>query len=345
MGTRRSQAGVAAGPSMRERRAKRRTWWIAGGVVAAVVAALVINAPSITAFLYAERFGRVVDALPPAPSFVAADRLLVVAPHPDDESLCCAGAIQQARRAGAQVFIVWLTSGDAFEFDAAVTERRLRPGDVGLRRLGERRVGEARAAARILGAPQDHLTFLGYPDAGLQRMFLDYYTRPYRSPTTGLSAVAYEGALSPGAAFTGENFLRDLRVVFDSVTPTVVLAPSPEDRHPDHRTAGDAVLRLLWDLQAAGVTPPRAGWWIVHGAVEWPLPKGLRPRLPLYPPPRGRGLPWERVDLTPDEVGVKREAVRAHRSQMEVEARFMDAFVRRNELMSLEPLPGFANHD
>lgn len=326
---------------MRRLLARRRRWWIAVAAVAAVAAALVINAPSITALLYAERFGPVVDALPSAAGFAAADRVLVVAPHPDDESLCCAGTIQLARAAGAQVYIVWLTSGDAFEFDAALTERTLRPGGEGLRRLGVRRVGEARAAAHVLGVPGDHLVFLDYPDAGLQRLFLDYYERPYRSPTTGLSAVAYEGALSPGAAFTGEHFMRDVRSVFDAVGPTVVLAPSPEDRHPDHRTAGDAVLRIFGAFEAAGVTPPRAEWWIVHGAVEWPLPKGLRPRLPLYPPPRGRGLPWQRVDLTPEEVGVKREAVRAHRSQMEVEARFMDAFVRRNELLSLEPLPGF----
>ena len=322
----------------------RWRWWAGAAAVAAVAAVLAINAPSITALVYAERFGRAVEALPPAPAFGAADRLLVVAPHPDDESLCCGGMIQQARAAGAQVTLVWLTSGDAFEFDAALTERRLRPGDAGLLRLGERRLGEARVAAHVLGVSDDHLVFLGYPDAGLQRMFLDYYQRPYRSPTTGQSAVAYGEAWSPGAAFTGENFMRDLRAVFDSVRPTVVLAPSPEDRHPDHRTAGDAVLRILGDLRAAGVTPPRAGWWIVHGAVEWPLPKGLHPRLPLYPPPRGRGLPWQRVDLTADEVAVKHAAVRAHRSQMEVEARFLDAFVRRNELVSPEPLPGFATH-
>ena len=57
--------------------------------------------------------------------FSRTDAVLVVAPHPDDETLCCAGVIQRARAAGARVAIVWLTGGDAFELDAILVERRL----------------------------------------------------------------------------------------------------------------------------------------------------------------------------------------------------------------------------
>src|SRR5262250_334489 len=39
--------------------------------------------------------------------------LLVISPHPDDETLCCAGVIQRVVHAGGRVTIVWLTSGDA----------------------------------------------------------------------------------------------------------------------------------------------------------------------------------------------------------------------------------------
>ncbi len=298
---------------------------------------LLINAPSVTALVYQVRFGRVVDTLPAAVGFAPNDRVLIVSPHPDDESLCCAGMIQQALAAEAQVFIVWLTSGDGFELDAVLTEHTLRPGDPGLRRLGVRRSIEARNAAQVLGVPSDHLFFLNYPDGGLQHLFLDYYVRPYRSTYTGLAAVSHADALSPGAAFTGENLQRDLTTVFDQVNPTVVLAPSPQDRHPDHRTAGDLTLRILGNANEV----IKARWWIVHGGLEWPLPKGLRPRLPLYPPPRGRGLPWQRVDLTPEQEDVKLHALQAHRTQMSFEPRFMRAFVRRNELWSPEPLPNF----
>src|SRR5882672_12884114 len=69
--------------------------------------------------------------------FTAADRVLIVSPHPDDETLCCAGLAQQAMRAGATVAVVWVTSGDGFEVDALIVERSLRPhrGLVSLARL------------------------------------------------------------------------------------------------------------------------------------------------------------------------------------------------------------------
>src|SRR5262245_49247126 len=48
--------------------------------------------------------------LPTGPS----TRLLVVAPHPDDEALAAAGLIQRVRAAGGLVRVLLMTSGDAF---------------------------------------------------------------------------------------------------------------------------------------------------------------------------------------------------------------------------------------
>ncbi|MCL6569368.1 MAG: PIG-L family deacetylase, partial [Meiothermus silvanus] len=121
----------------------------------------------------------------------------------------------------------------------------------------------------------------------------------------------------------------------DLVKPTLILAPSPQDAHPDHRATGELAIRVLGrrgELE-------RLRYWIVHGGLEWPLPKGLHPALPLEPPPRGRGLPWERLDLDSEEEQTKLEATRAHVSQMELLSRFMLAFVRKNELYSPTPLP------
>src|ERR1700685_2662439 len=54
--------------------------------------------------------------------FTGADVLLVVAPHPDDETLCCAGAIQRARAAGARVAVVWITRSDGYARAASHVE-------------------------------------------------------------------------------------------------------------------------------------------------------------------------------------------------------------------------------
>jgi LmbE family N-acetylglucosaminyl deacetylase len=50
-------------------------------------------------------------------------------------------------------------------------------------------------------------------------------------------------------------------------------------------------------------------------------------------------LPWQRNDLSPAQVAVKAEAINRHQSQIEVLRRFMEAFIRANELISLQPLP------
>src|SRR5699024_11299022 len=40
------------------------------------------------------------------------ERILVFAPHPDDETLGCGGLMRKAKSAGAEVFVQFLTVGD-----------------------------------------------------------------------------------------------------------------------------------------------------------------------------------------------------------------------------------------
>ncbi len=61
--------------------------------------------------------------------------------------------------------------------------------------------------------------------------------------------------------------------------------------------------------------------------------------MPLFPPPRGRDLAWRRVNLSEAEVATKECATRAHASQMRLLFRYLEAFTRENELLSLTPLP------
>ncbi|WP_189101556.1 PIG-L deacetylase family protein [Deinococcus knuensis] len=275
------------------------------------------------------------QALPVAPAFRAGQRVLMLSPHPDDETLCCAGMIQQARRAGAEVFVVWVTPGDGFEFDAALTERSLRPGPAGLRELGNARADEARRAAAVLGVDAAHTFMLGYPDGALSRLFTVNYARPFVSPRTGAQAVYVRGALTPGHPFTGQALEADLNGVLGRVRPDVVLAPAPQDFHADHHTLSYVAVRLM----AARGQVDRLRFWVVHGGLEWPLPKGLHLREPLTVPPRARNLPWQRVPLDAAQVDVKLRAVRAYGTQTRVLGRFMEAFVRSNELLSPQSLP------
>lgn len=276
------------------------------------------------------REARAVAALPVAPAFRAGQRVLLLSPHPDDETLCCAGMLNRARAAGAEVFVTWITAGDGFEFDAALTERTLHPQGRALRALGERRVGEARAAAAVLGIPMDHQVVLGYPDGGLRFLNGVNFDQPYTSPRTGASATYLREAQTPGAPFTGEALEADLTRVLRRVNPDLILIPAHEDFHPDHHTLTLFAQRVAARLGLQG----RLRYWVVHGGLEWPLPKGAHPALPLVPPPLARHLPWQRVPLAAEDLAVKTRAVNAYGTQTEVLGRFMRAFERRNELLS-----------
>lgn len=102
----------------------------------------------------------------------AAD-LLVFAPHPDDEALGCAGILRRAIASGRRAKVVFFTDGDGFPAFAAKLAGRppakLGPPDV--LELARYRREQARNAMAAIGGPDD-LVFLGYPDAGLDQVYL-----------------------------------------------------------------------------------------------------------------------------------------------------------------------------
>jgi LmbE family N-acetylglucosaminyl deacetylase len=267
-------------------------------------------------------------------AFTSADVLLVVAPHPDDESLCCAGAIERARAAGAHVAVVWITSGDAFELDAHIVEHRLLTNHQNLLELASLRMQEAARVAELFGIAPAERFFLGYPDSGVSRLLHENFDTPYRSPHTGVAAVPYPQALAQGADYTGRNLKRDLTAVIERVKPTWLLAPTPFDEHDDHRATGELVMRVMAALQER----PRVRYWIVHGGFQWPRPRGLHADAPLIPPRRARALPWISFALTDQERTLKESAIRLYQTQMRLTSNFMLSFVKRNEIYSATAL-------
>jgi LmbE family N-acetylglucosaminyl deacetylase len=270
----------------------------------------------------------------PVPALEASTTLLVVAPHPDDETLCCGGIIQRVLAAGGRVSVVWVTSGDAARWDLLLLEHALWNSAAKGRSLGERRMAEARAATARLGVPPSGQLFLGYPDGGLSAL-LQAPERVYTSPSTGAAAVPYRAALSAGHPYTGASLARDFAAVLARVQPTLILAPSPADSHPDHRASGLLTLHAVSALDSA----TRVRYWIVHGGEGWPAPRELMPGIPLFPAPRGAGLASVPFALTPREEEGKRAALDAYASQMQVMAPFLLAFVRSNELFAPRAQP------
>lgn len=272
-------------------------------------------------------------AAPGLPPLDAATSLLVVAPHPDDETLCCAGVIQRVVRAGGRASVVWITSGDASFLDLLLIEKRLTRSASRQRTLAERRMREARAATALLGVPEERQLFLGYPDRGVLELLTAHHDAVYTSRSTASAAVPYPDALFPGHAYTGASLERDFAAVLERIRPTLVLAPSPRDSHPDHR--GTALLTLRTLAARGELSAVRC--WIVHGGEGWPSPRELSPGLPLTRAPLLGGVPLAPFELTPAEEDLKLAAVRAYPTQLSTLAPFLLAFVRTTESFSAAP--------
>lgn len=276
-----------------------------------------------------------VASLPAVPAFKSGQKVLILSPHPDDETLCCGGMIQQAQAAGAKVYVAWMTAGDGFEFDAILTQRVADPSPQDMQKLGNTRAEEAKQAVSVLGIPPERTFMLGYPDGGLFHLFTTNYDEPFTAKHTETNRVYVQGALVQGHPFTGRNLETDINTVLDRVKPDLVLAPAPQDFHPDHHTLSYIALRLMSQRQQED----RLRFWVVHGGLEWPIPKGLHENLPLTVPPLATHLPWQRSDLTPKQEQVKLRAVNTYRTQTAIMGRFMRAYVRKNELLSPDALP------
>lgn len=299
---------------------KRPLLW---GLSAAVVLAIVVNQahPAHSTLL---------ETRPLA--LEASDRLLILAPHPDDEVIGCAGVIQKAVAMGLPVKIVFFTYGDSNEWSFLLYRKHpvLIPGSV--RRMGLIRHDEALQAAKILGIPPGELTFLGYPDFGTLSIWDEHWgNQPaYRSIMTRVSSVPYESAFRPQAPYKGEEILQDLETIIRDFRPTKIFVAHPADYMPDHRALYLFTQVALWDLESQ-MQPQLFPYLVHHG--RWPRPKGFHPDQDLEPPaPLVQEVSWYQDTLTKAEIDRKREALRAHQTQYFYSARYLLSFVKPNEL-------------
>ena len=167
------------------------------------------------------------------PRITAQTRLLVVAPHPDDETIANGLLIQRVRAAGGAVRVLLLTDGDNNPWPQRWIERRWSIGTGERERWGRRRRAELAEALHRLDVPTTALQSLGWPDMGV----LDRLLRPDQSA------------------------LRELATALGDFAPDLVAVPALGDRHPDH---GAAHVLLRMALARLGGAPRLLGY-LVHG--------------------------------------------------------------------------------
>jgi LmbE family N-acetylglucosaminyl deacetylase len=166
-------------------------------------------------------------------SFSRSDKVLVVAPHPDDESLGTGGLLQRLFAKKIPVRILFATSGENNPWAQRYWERRWRIGAEDRARWGRHRRAEAINAIGVLGGQPDCARFLNLPDLG----------------TTDL--------LMRGGA--------ELPVLISNEVqewePTVAFIPTTLDAHPDHSALSVAFSMAFDSVEGSRI---RAWEYLVH---------------------------------------------------------------------------------
>ncbi len=147
---------------------------------------------------------------------------VILAPHPDDESLGCGGLIARCVSVGRAPLVVILTDGAGSHRSAAYPPERLRAV----------RAQEALTAVTALGLPPARLAFLGEPDTA---------------------------APHGGAAFDAV-VAKLVAMVRQEAACTAILAPWRNDPHCDHKAASLIAAAVADAAKIRHLAYPVWGW-------------------------------------------------------------------------------------
>jgi len=264
------------------------------------------------------------------PEIDSTDRILILAPHVDDEILSSAGLIQRAKTIGGQVKVVYLTNGDNNIFSLIGEDKNLKISPTEFIQLGEKRMQEALMATQVLGLANADLIFLGFPDGGLSAMLSKFYDSVYTSQGTKFSYNPYSGTYKKEQTYTGANLVADLEEIITDFNPTIIIAPHPRDTHSDHWATFQFLQKTLAETNFTG----KIFAYLIHYRA-YPPEKKLAMNEFLYPPKKlfsQKG--WVSFDLTTEEIDKKLEAINQNKSQINAlkVSDFLHSFVKRNEI-------------
>jgi LmbE family N-acetylglucosaminyl deacetylase len=269
-------------------------------------------------------------ALPPSP------RVLLFAPHPDDETLAAGGLIRHLTARHVPVRVVFVTSGDGYPDAVREGLHTPKPTDSDYVAFGEARQREALAAATHLGLGPNDVRFLGFPDGGLADLWREHWSRsrPFTSPYTKEESPPYPNTVNPDVDYDGQDLTSVVTRVLRDFRPNVVIIPHPYDFHLDHAHTSYFAIEAIDTLQTRHVLASRllVLTYVVHEQIWPPSPK--TPADPM-PPPGARWIPdtrWWAYALTPEELAAKTAALEEYKSQLDVMSDFLRKFLHRSEV-------------
>lgn len=264
-------------------------------------------------------------------------RILVIVPHPDDETLGMAGIIQRAIELNRPIKVIIVTSGESYKKAAMAFCGKTNPTPQDFYRLGLARQQESIAAMRVLGLPRKDLIFLGFADGSTRFLWSQYWdnNKPRTSGGTNVACAPYSTVYKPGAPYTGQTLVNELSEIIEDFKPTDIYYPLADDIHPDHWAVSNFVRYTITAMNL----DVREHMFLVHHP-QWPVPWMAEKNRTMLPPVdmRYSNTEWQSFDLAPKEVDLKQVAIKQYRTQIEVMEPFLMAFVRKNELFAAKPV-------
>lgn len=266
------------------------------------------------------------------PQINSDDRILILAPHIDDENIGASGIIQRALLKKAKVKVVYITNGDDFISSVIEENRSVKLVPEEFIKMGEERIREGEKAMSALGLNGKDLIFLGYPDRGLSSMLDKNYSSqtPFVSNGTKFNHNPYRQTYKPGTLYAGENLVADLNDIINEYKPTKIIVSHPRDKHSDH----SAVFEFLQDSLQENWGKYRIYAYLVH-FKDFPPTKLFQPGEYLYPPRRLFSREgWVSLELTKEEESKKLSAMKEYQSQESLVDNygFLNSFVKVNEI-------------
>lgn len=148
------------------------------------------------------------ELVPYSNSLPTGNRIIVLAPHPDDETFGCGGAILQLVEMKKDIKVIFLTSGD--KADPNHKANKIIHDKMHITDYSLMREDEAKKALYVLSVTD--YVFLRYPDRELHL----YYNQIYEQ----------------------------LKGLINDYRPDTIYSPSPIELNPDHRTCAQLSLAL-----------------------------------------------------------------------------------------------------
>ncbi len=262
------------------------------------------------------------------------NRLMIIAPHPDDESLGSAGLIQAVRKNGGEVYVVVVTNGDGLSAGPTFSNYKLLPVSDDYIEYGRERQQETIKALSILGISEDKIFFLGYPDSSLQSIWSSpWIDSNLYGRFTHVSKSPYELTYNKKSIYQGVDLYHDLFQLLTDLQPDLVIVPHPEDTNSDHRAVSNFAQFTVADYESKNSTAIRVFGYLIH-YPGYPVSEVTGINSAILPPAAlsNNGQKWLNYAIQADEFLLKKTAIKTYKTQQKLRSKYLNSFARTNEI-------------